>query len=534
MELDPYDVNEQRNRNDYHNEASLLDKLPSGDQDSDRKRRSRMFKNWLARNRLSTLSDVTAGPKPTLTHAAEKKVFDIKDMLGFRNKLFELVPAFKQISLRQIAIVGGFVVDVLLGREPKDINLFFVLEKPKGELKPTEIHELLADRVRTFVAELMQSTDPGGISVTRCREVYTILAPESCLPYPVQFAFCANLPARFNATDITCTEIAYYCDEIITSARGLDGLRNSHFVIKHQHYDSLIKMQRIVRYFEKGFDVVLEGLDMKEVNKINKEPGDTHFILPLPYLIIKFEGTQENKIFVNSMEPSSWATCQHTSLDILLSRNNVNANWDQHNIRCLTDNRFGDFIFSGRGRDVLKSEAFALQLGLRPATVCNFYAEVKVQMSHESEGSIQFDRALMQFFNCRDLREYEKGDRFIHIDKNDAEKYRNVLSQAIDSQIATINTRLEKYNTVLNNLDGPAANTLLHRCSADRDLCSESQWYDRWGDNSRYEPKTLMSLNLSLQEEFVLSFIPPPSFFPLVWKNKADATIPARGTDPSD
>ncbi|XP_055340453.1 uncharacterized protein LOC129589645 isoform X2 [Paramacrobiotus metropolitanus] len=360
--------------------------------------------NWIEDNGFRTLDDLRLAPlsvssnsPPTLvpvTSQERPKIANF-DASTFREKLFQLVPVFQHISLKGIATVGDFLVDALLDRTPDTIHLVLMLEKSTEDFGAAAVSTALTERARDFVEELLQLTDPEEVSVARCRGVHTIEAP--CLPFPVRLACYDNLTAWFDTTDISCAEIAYYRHEVVMSQRGLDGLRNMRFVIGREYYKSRSKMQRIVRYFQMGFDIVLEHLKMNHVTEIPRPVDGTDTVLPLPYLTITFEGTEGNKILVNTLRPADEAEVYaNMGVDDAVPLENQQKYWIEHNIYWLIHKKYSDMVFYGKGRNVLESEAFSLQLALTPEIIAEFYEVLRMELVEQAVQGVRIDPLVLQ------------------------------------------------------------------------------------------------------------------------------------------
>jgi hypothetical protein len=64
----------------------------------------------------------------------------------FANKFFASYPLLKEIDLTNLAISGGAVIDHLLERNPKDIDIFVIIEK---KLEAKEAADFAKSRTRT-------------------------------------------------------------------------------------------------------------------------------------------------------------------------------------------------------------------------------------------------------------------------------------------------------------------------------------------------------------------------------------------------
>lgn len=236
---------------------------------------------------------------------------------SFWNAFVLRYPIFKDVSLEGLAIVGGCIVDLLISRSPKDIDLFFV---PEANCK--QPGKALAERCRKFVKEIYQwivennkrhkeLQDEGkkvnfrmyslsDLVITRHKATYTIKVP--CCDAPIQISLCTSIAEMFLQVDIAPTQIAYFKGEIQISEAAKFSLENMAFEVDFRN-NSIKYLHRIVKYFNKGFDVILPDLAVEKLDQRNLKFHQKE-VLDLPFLNIVYSAIRGNKIEVYSMELS--------------------------------------------------------------------------------------------------------------------------------------------------------------------------------------------------------------------------------------
>jgi hypothetical protein len=337
----------------------------------------------------------------------------------FWDNFVEKNPVFKDISIDGITIAGGAVVDLLMGRNPNDIDLYVQID-PEAENPGA----LLAARVKSLVGAiydwmkqrnaLVQAMKDEGkktklktyklnsLKVSRYMNVYTIEA--NCISVPIQVSSFSTLQEHFDQVDIACTEVAYYQGEVLFSARGKVAFEDMAFVINDTR-SSVKYLERVVKYFKKGFDIILPQLDLSKVPRRNLEFGGSEF-LDLPFLLIEVDGVNGNKIEVEEMKPnySNFPSAPNTKCET--AYNSVpscilDAGQIIHqNIQSLIREKYSQFIYYGEGE--LYMNACLSKLYLTERMIVNSYETVLQKTYHEGKLDIS---KLENYFTCKSVHE---------------------------------------------------------------------------------------------------------------------------------
>mmetsp|Transcript_5617 Transcript_5617/g.11145 ORF Transcript_5617/g.11145 Transcript_5617/m.11145 type:complete len:378 (-) Transcript_5617:58-1191(-) len=168
---------------------------------------------------------------------------------------------------------------------------------------PLERGRQLAERVRQLVADLdkaWRGKDKqrkqgfgGRLLVTRRHSMYEVHHPG--MKVPIQVVVKENLGSLLTESE-DYTSIAYFDGEIHFTDRAKFALEN--FAVPVDVRD---KPHRIVKCFQKGFDLILPELDVESLHSRNLKFGLAE-VLDLPHLTIVYDSVQGNKIFAEVVE----------------------------------------------------------------------------------------------------------------------------------------------------------------------------------------------------------------------------------------
>jgi len=219
------------------------------------------------------------------------------------------------IDLSGLAIFGGSIVDILLKRCPSDIDMAFFCDEGDAVAQG----KALANRVRKFVEDciawmtnenerILDKIESGNthfskdmlydlkssdkLLVTRYRNCYTINLP--CCAAPIQIIHCLGLDKLLNNIDLDCTRICYFDGEIAMAESCKKSIESLAFTLDTTNI-AKIYLERVIKYYNKGFDIILEDLDVEKLPKRMLEFNMAE-ILDMPYFHFQFCKVDGNKI----------------------------------------------------------------------------------------------------------------------------------------------------------------------------------------------------------------------------------------------
>ncbi|RHY29617.1 hypothetical protein DYB32_009291 [Aphanomyces invadans] len=360
-----------------------------------------------------TLADVSAVRNwdyslPTLTQDkrfTERKPWSDSD--AFKKAFFETYPVLKAISLDKLAAMGGAVLSLLTTDfSTKDLDLFVVLDDPC--MSPEAAKAFTDDRIKRFIRDIYefmsghnvalklveeekQKTKPDfsidasklynldQFRVRRVLNVFTVTVPvlrqrhdyRSTLTIQLVSTPHVSLADLLRQVDIACTGVAYYHNNVWFSPLSKFAFENLCFVVDGSRSNSAY-VDRVIKYFDRGFDVIMPSLDTTKVRTRNFAFGEVE-VVDLPKLNLVVRNVKGCKVLVQALKKrtpfddgdlddavSATAGCfdEYTNSD---GASELHAGAIiHHNIRCLLYGNFDGFIVAGEGSN------YALAFRSRP------------------------------------------------------------------------------------------------------------------------------------------------------------------------
>jgi hypothetical protein len=195
---------------------------------------------------------------------------------SFADTFFVHYPALKEMNWDNLAIRGGAVVDVLLGRTPPNLDLFmFGLESPEKCVdKAREVLKFLLHVEKASVEEKNMgsakrraiehgySTDPAvqTMSIKAVRKGCVVTVWVDVLKCPIQSVLCnySTFEEVVRGVDLSVSGASFDGSTVWVSEAGKWALENMAIRVETDNYfPSAVCLQK---YFNKGFDIVLPGL----------------------------------------------------------------------------------------------------------------------------------------------------------------------------------------------------------------------------------------------------------------------------------
>lgn len=344
----------------------------------------------------------------------------------FAAKFFETFPVLKDIDMSNLAIAGGAVIDFLLERSPKDIDIFVITGQPAGpaaaEFAKKRIEKFLADIYShldnrnkelqetqakkrltnpNFKVNAAEFSDMNQFNVQRFRNVFTVRLPKVGVPLQLIATPYASLNEFFDRVDLQCTAVAFYEGEVLFSELGKFCYENLAVVINRQFKD-VEQINRLVKYFNKGFDIILPQLDVSKIRTHNFQFG-LQEMLDLPFLNVTVINIHDNKVDIACLQPSKRCLeeAKGDQPDAMYpgkAANNSGGIGIHKNISNLNRDKWQDFIYEGQGPSF--KNAFLERPLLTERMIVNTYKTVEQKVF--KNGALNLD-SLEKFFTVRSL-----------------------------------------------------------------------------------------------------------------------------------
>lgn len=267
--------------------------------------------------------------KPTLTDGNFTDRVAWQESSTFWKAFLQSFPIFEYIDLEGIAIFGGAIVDLMLKRNcSRDVDLAFICDRSdNGNALAERVEKIVNDIVLWILSKQRAQKEQreqeheknnkcsnirgatlteytiDNLLVTRYKDVYEIRF-QPFLPVPIQISIVDSLDTLLSDIDIGCTAICYFGKEILMQERAKTELENLAITVDTQR-QSTNYFDRLVRYHQKGFDIILSDLDISLLPKRNLQFEGGVEIIQLPFLLFFCNKLIGNKIFISDLRISN-------------------------------------------------------------------------------------------------------------------------------------------------------------------------------------------------------------------------------------
>lgn len=427
---------------------------------------------------------------PTLTRSGrftERQPWNEDDL--FADALFKRFPLLKEVSLVNLALVGGAVTSILMGQEPADLDFFVIADDESKD--EAALAAFGRERAERFIAELYefmkkknadmqaleiekQLTDPefhlprdtlfemDSFRVQRRHNVFTIYLTvpsngqfsgasrssrrsrfsceerhSSSMKIQITCMAFKSLVQRLQLTDIDATAVGFYDGHVSFSTLAKFSFESLAIVVDVTKMIP-IYVDRLIKYFERGFDLILPHLDLSKVRQTNFKFG-LNEVIDLPFVNIFISSIIGRKVVTTRLEAAEpkkdeakeaaasggdeadveedessdgygdsamddySRASRHTSVPRhLRAKYGMPDEWSvgvkiHHNIKRLIHNQLDAFLYYGEG--TLYRNAFAAVPQLTERMIVNSYETVRNGIIASGAKSIDFTK--MSYFTCR-------------------------------------------------------------------------------------------------------------------------------------
>ena len=245
---------------------------------------------------------------------------------SFAKTFFTHFPSLQKMDWANVAVRGGAVVDILLGQTPTDLDIFlYGCSTPEGFVERANklIGFLLESERRAVEArneaakkaaeEAMKSGGyyPGRwqhhqaqapveeINIKACRQgpVVTIYSGNVKVPLQIVLTSYDTLGSVVAGADIPVCGASFDGTTVFVNAEGKWSLENLAIRVRDGFFPRAMRLQK---YFMKGFDIVLPGLDVAKLPVDYIKIGGLLDAFQTPCLTVAYSSVHKNKISVAS------------------------------------------------------------------------------------------------------------------------------------------------------------------------------------------------------------------------------------------
>jgi len=271
---------------------------------------------------------------------------------SFTQKFFEQYPILKGMNWSNLALRGGAIIDILLGRDPNDLDFFFYgLETEELLLdRANEIIKYLLEKEREYVDDYNQNikkriaenvdhyhhhrAQPKDISIKAVRRGSVISIALSAIKVPIQIVLCMHesLEIMTKVSDFAICGIVFDGQSVLLPPDAKFELENTAIVVNNRNGAGYPLHKRIEKYFNKGFDMIFPQLDVEKMPKGYLQFGLKDAI-QTPSIAFVYNQIEGNKIHFHS-----FITPKDDSRDDVLLPKGYEAAGDMDSRSILFDN----------------------------------------------------------------------------------------------------------------------------------------------------------------------------------------------------
>ena len=252
---------------------------------------------------------------------------------SFQYQFYERYPALKNMDWTNIALSGGAIIDIILGRTPNDLDFFFYGLESGDELlnRAGEFLHFLLKAEREYVHQTNEKNKkiaqegrhhygtPAilSINIQAVRRGSIIEVRLSAVKEKIQIVLCRNenLEMLSSNSDFALCGTVYDGKNVLVPQSARWELENMALVVHGSPY--FPTEERLKKYFEKGFDIILPDLDIKKCPTTYLKLG-LRDAIQLPLFALSYSKIEGNQIHLDQVisidtheEPSSDDSKQH-------------------------------------------------------------------------------------------------------------------------------------------------------------------------------------------------------------------------------
>jgi len=241
---------------------------------------------------------------------------------AFKEAFFAHFPVLKGLDWANVAVRGGAVVDILLGRPPADLDVFlfglptprdfvrragevlaFLLQAERASVEARNAAqrataEEQAKRHGGRVEDYMGLVQPASIAIKGLRRgcVATVWSASLKVPLQVVLTTYGSLEAVVAGADMDVCGATFDGERVLVNGAGRWSLENLAIRVQDGCFPQAARLQK---YFLKGFDLVLPGLDVKKLPTKYLRLG-LQEAFETPCLTVTYSAVAKNKVSVAS------------------------------------------------------------------------------------------------------------------------------------------------------------------------------------------------------------------------------------------
>lgn len=243
---------------------------------------------------------------PTLTKDRPYRPRTPKTSESFKKEFDTLFPQLQNLDWGNLGLRGGAVINLLLGLPIKDLDIFIYGINSDLEIL-VRVNKLLKDllwieqRYIEYVND-QQSKEtttykktPQNINIKAVRRGSVITCKLSAVSVPIQIVLGCNesIESLISNTDIEVCGIVYNGTEVLLTENSKWELENMTIKVDKKYPN----VERLDKYFDKGFDIALTELDINKMPRRNLKRIPE--LLETQKIVFSYSSINNNKILVD-------------------------------------------------------------------------------------------------------------------------------------------------------------------------------------------------------------------------------------------
>lgn len=186
---------------------------------------------------------------------SERMPFTHDALLRFNESFYTKYPFLQSINMRNMLIAGGSITSILGGHSVKDLDIFFYgISVDEAE---TRMHELISEICNQFIGRPRQFL----------KNRFTVTLRIDNIEFQFILRCYSCISEILHAFDIGSSAIGFDGQQLYTTAIGHFSLTTKTNIIDLKKRSATYE-KRLIKYFDRGFSIILPNLDLSKLNGV--------------------------------------------------------------------------------------------------------------------------------------------------------------------------------------------------------------------------------------------------------------------------
>lgn len=186
---------------------------------------------------------------------SERLPFTHDALLHFNELFYTKYPFLQSMNMRNMLIAGGSITSILGGHNVKDLDIFFYgISVDEAE---TRMHELISEICNHFIDRPRQFV----------KNRFTVTLRIDNIEFQFILRCYSCISEILHAFDIGSSAIGFDGQQLYTTAIGHFSLTTKTNIIDLKKRSATYE-KRLIKYFDRGFSIILPNLDLSKLNGV--------------------------------------------------------------------------------------------------------------------------------------------------------------------------------------------------------------------------------------------------------------------------